>query len=75
MNEQKLRHGQALAMQWVAFALQKIIVDVRHDGHITSALLDGAKNIGGEERLDTLALGCNYVVNFVLPQEEITPSL
>jgi hypothetical protein len=67
MNKKKLFHGQALAMQWVGFALQKLIVDVKAGGSITNQLIVNAKSVSGNDALNTLALGCSYVVNFVLP--------
>ena len=67
MNKQKLLHGQALAMQWVGFALQSIIADIHSGGSITKQLMGSAKSVGNGNDLKTVAIGCNYVVNFVLP--------
>lgn len=63
----ELLHGQSLAMQWVGLALQKIIADVDIGGDITKQLMGSAKSVDKGDGLDTLAIGCNYVVNFVLP--------
>ena len=67
MDKNKLLHGQALSMQWVVFALQKIIADVESGGGITNQLLDYAKTADGKDGLKPLALGCTYVANFILP--------
>lgn len=67
MKKEKLRHGQALAMQWVAFAMQKISTDVKSGGKITESLLGDATTIKGTSGLETLSIGCVYVTNFVLP--------
>ncbi|MDD5738840.1 MAG: hypothetical protein PHY72_02870 [Candidatus Pacebacteria bacterium] len=64
---EKLKHGQALAIQWVVFALQKLSLDVKRDGRLSRSLLGDAKTTSGADGLETLALGCKYVVNFVLP--------
>lgn len=67
MNEEKLRHGQALAMQWVVYSLQKMNSDIKNNGGVTKNLIGDAKSVNGSNDLDTLATGCDYVVNFVLP--------
>jgi hypothetical protein len=64
-DKAKLLHGQALALQWVGFAMQKLTVDVSAGGSATKQLPGDA--IRSNKDLDTLALGCTYTVNFVLP--------
>lgn len=66
-KNKELLHGQALAMQWVAYAMQKIMEDVRVGGTKTQLLLGNAKTVDNNSGIETLSLGCSYVVNFVLP--------
>lgn len=66
-RNKELLHGQALAMQWVGFAMQKIMEDVKVGGTKTQQLLGNAKTVGNNSGIETLSLGCSYVVNFVLP--------
>ncbi|WP_189318537.1 HEPN domain-containing protein [Flavobacterium sp. LM5] len=60
-------HGQSLAIQWVGKALQNVIVDVQAGGSIAHQLMGNDKSMDGGNGLETLALGCDYVMNFVLP--------
>ena len=66
-NEQKIRHGQALAMQWVAFALQKLSLDADSGGEKSGLLLGYQNSVDKTDGFKTLAIGCNYVIGFVLP--------
>jgi hypothetical protein len=67
MNEQKVRHGQAMVIQMVSFLLQKIILDIDMGGKYTAELLGNARSVGGQLNLKTYETGCTYVVNFLLP--------
>lgn len=67
MKSSELRRCQALSMQWVAFALQKIVADARSGGVISRVLLRDARSESGGEPIDTLRVGCSYVLGFVLP--------
>ncbi|WP_312648989.1 HEPN domain-containing protein [Aminipila sp.] len=67
MSEKNLRQGQALAMQWVIYALQKLNLDIKNNGGVSKALRGDAKSASGSNDLDVLSIGCDYVVNFILP--------
>ena len=67
MGQQETLHGQALAMQWVGFALQRLITDMDDGGKVTLQLLGQAKDVTGNNGLQPLHIGCYNVVNFVLP--------
>ena len=65
--EERLRHGQSLAMQWVSFSLQKIIADIESGGVKTNQLLDSTKDISAKSPLETIRTGSKYVLNFIIP--------
>jgi hypothetical protein len=67
ISNNNLRHGQALAMQWVGLVLQKIVKDISSGGNITKQLIGDAKSVNSKNDLNTIALGCHYVVAFILP--------
>lgn len=67
MNKKEILHGQALSMQWVGYALNKISTDINAGGDISKQLLDSVKSLDKIEGLKALSIGCNYVINFLLP--------
>lgn len=60
------RRGEAMAMQWVGFALQKIIADTAQGGNLANMLLGEARSVGGEKGTSILKLGCAWTQNVVL---------
>lgn len=67
MSEEKLRHGQALAIQWVTFLLQKVVEDIDNGGEKTRELIGNAQSVGKFNDLKTIALGYHYVLGSALP--------
>ncbi|WP_170961705.1 HEPN domain-containing protein [Vibrio genomosp. F6] len=67
MSEQDLRHGQALSLQWVTFALQKMVKDIETGGSTTNTLIGNCKSVAGDSGLGTLSTGSDYVLNFLIP--------
>ncbi len=64
-NLANLRRGEALAIQWVAFALQKISAD-ENQGSSMKEILGEAKTVGGQEGADIALLGFKWTLNIVL---------
>lgn len=62
----ELRHGQALAMQWVAFVLQLIEKDADRGGCLVKQLLGTARSVSGENGIDTIGIGCLWTIPFLL---------
>ena len=63
----KIRHGQALSMQWVAFLLQVAETDLSNPNSAIKDLLKGIPALTYKQDFDALKKGCDYVVSFVLP--------
>ena len=62
----ELRHGQALAMQWVVFVLQRIERESDGDGVLVKQLLGTAQSVGRTNGIDTIRIGCLWTIPFLL---------
>ncbi|MDE0460021.1 MAG: hypothetical protein OXI15_22255 [Chromatiales bacterium] len=60
-----LRHGQAMAMQYVAFLLQKLTLPEGRPA--LERLLRGVTDAGGGSPLRVAALGCTWVMHVAAP--------
>ena len=61
----KLRHGQAMSMQYVGFLLQKIIAQ-GNQGVALTTLLGSTRSVGGTDARALTVLGCIWVENIVI---------
>lgn len=59
------RHGSALSIQWVGFALQRIIAEA--DTPLVRQLLGDAKTVGGQSGSPYLELGCVWTQYIIIP--------
>ena len=66
-NPKKLRHGQALSMQWVSYLIGMIYEDTLQGGSSTKALLKGARSVGGGFPIKAWNLACLNALNVFLP--------
>ena len=60
---ENLMHGQAIAMQYVVYLLQKITADGGRDA--LASLLRNVRSVGGTEVTATTLLGCVWATNIV----------
>ena len=65
-NTEKLRHGQAMTMQWIGYLLQVVSEDISQGGVLTNKILGGAKSVGGSTPENNLVIGCTWVSNTLL---------
>ncbi|MFV0421069.1 HEPN domain-containing protein [Oleidesulfovibrio sp.] len=65
-TESKLRHGQAMSMQWVGYLLRQVIADIDHGGANTINILKHARSVDSSTGLIPLKAGCTYVEQFFL---------
>ena len=62
----ELRHGQALAMQWVAFVLQLIEKEADGGGDLVKQLLGTTQSVSGTNGIATIRTGCLWTIPFLL---------
>lgn len=53
-------------LQWVAYALQKMSLDIKNNDRVTKNLIRNVKSVSGSNNLSILAIGCDYVERFIL---------
>ncbi len=58
----RLRHGQALALQYAA----QVLINVNREPQLVQRVLSPAQ-LGAENAVQTTTLGCNYAARIVLP--------
>ena len=64
-RDANLRHGQAIAAQYVAYLLQSVIVEGL-DGDVLVRLLKGARTVSGADPQRHTILGCAWILNIAL---------
>lgn len=68
MSKINLRRGQAMSLQWVAYFLEKVKLDIeKNNGNLTKEILGNATAVNGKVDYDSLKIGCSYGLNFILP--------
>lgn len=67
MGNEKLRYGQALSIQWLTFTMDRMMKDINRESYVTKQLIGDAKSIDGNDGINSLYLGCEITINFLLP--------